>query len=519
MISLSRIATRGLSVTRGISAARRISAVSVFILAVTGCPVAAQELSPGLKHDIDSLYRAFAEENHLPGIAYGIVIDTSLAYAGVTGYSNLTDGTPVTPSTAFRAASMTKSFTAMAVMKLRDEGKLDLDDPVYRYLPELKNLQYLSADAPVLTIRHLLTHTGGFPQDDPWADRQLETTEDELSAMIGEGLSMSNVPGVTYEYSNLGYTLLGAVIRAVTGESYQSYISSAIFMPLGMKSTVWEYDDLPAGLMAQGYRYRSGEWSEEPLLHDGPFGSMGGLISTVSDFARYVIMHLSAWPPRDDKESGPMKRGTLREMHSPSSGVAYSSSTLYPGGPDCHVVMAYGYGLRWSVDCTGSKKVYHNGGLPGFGSNWTIMPDYGIGVVAFSNRTYGSTWAVNQMVLELVADAMDIRPRTPAVTGILRSRMNDLVRILPRWDVSGCDALFADNFFADNPLEELRAQSARIFGAAGDILNVREIVPVNSLRGSFVMEGREGNIAVGFTLTPESTPKIQAVSIALTPKR
>ena len=98
-----------------------------------------------------------------------------------------------------------------------------------------------------------------------------------------------------------------------------------------MKSTVWEYDDLPDSVMARGYTYRNGEWSEEPLLHDGPFGAMGGLISTVGDFARYAIMHLSAWPPRNDPETMPVKRSTLREMHSPSSGVAYSSSTIYPG--------------------------------------------------------------------------------------------------------------------------------------------------------------------------------------------
>ncbi len=478
-----------------------------------------QGLPGRLTEAIDSLYLSFAAENNLPGISYGIIIDNALVYSGCSGYASLADSRPVAASTAFRAASMTKSFTALAIMKLRDEGKLGLDDPVHLYLPELKDLKYLSADAPLLTIRHLLTHTGGFPQDDPWADRQLETTEEELSALIAEGVSMSNVPGISYEYSNLGYTLLGRVIRAVTGESYQSYISSVILRPLGMTSTVWEYADLHAGVMSQGYVYRNGEWSEEPLLHDGPFGAMGGLISTVSDFARYAIMHLSAWPPRDDRETGPVKRSTLREMHSPSAGVAYNSSTLYPGGPDCHVIVAYGYGLRWSVDCMGRKKIYHNGGLPGFGSNWTIMPDYGIGVVAFSNRTYGSTWAVNQEVLDLVIDAMDIRPRGPSVTDILQSRMNDLVSILPGWDIAGFESLFADNFFSDNPREEMKARTAMIFRDAGEIMHVKEIVAENSLRGSFVMEGRNGNIIVRFTLTPEPTPRIQAFGIALTPRK
>ncbi len=478
-----------------------------------------QGLPGRLTEAIDSLYRSFAAENNLPGVSYGIIIDTALVHTGCCGYSSLADSRPVTSSTSFRAASMTKSFTALAILKLRDEGKLGLDDPVQTYLPELKDLKYLTTDAPVLTIRHLLTHTGGFPQDDPWADRQLETTEEELIALIADGVSMSNVPGITYEYSNLGYTLLGRIIKAVTGEPYQTYISLNIFKPLGMSSTVWEHAELPEGIMAHGYMYRRGEWIEEPLLHDGPFGAMGGLISTVGDFARYAVMHLSAWPPRDDPDKGPAKRSSLREMHSPSSGVAYSSSNLYPGGPDCHVTVAYGYGLRWSVDCMGRRKIYHNGGLPGFGSNWTIMPDFGIGVVAFSNRTYGSTWAVNQQLLDLIIDELDKQARIPAVTGILRTRMNELVSILPGWDVSGYESLFADNFFDDYLLVDLRAQSEMIFKEAGEILNVSEMIPGNNLRGSFVMEGRDGDITIGFTLTPEATPRIQAFSIALTPKR
>lgn len=502
-----------------INSARRVFPVSVLALAVTFMPLSAQDLSAGLKHDIDSLYRAFAEENHFPGIVYGIIIDTMVVHTGASGFSSLADSTAVSISTAFRVASMTKSFTALAIMKLRDEGKLNLDDPVHHFLPELKNLQYLTTDAPVLTIRHLLTHTAGFPQDDPWADRRLETTEEELDALIAEGISMSNVPGITYEYSNLGYTLLGRVIRAITGESYQAYISSQIFRPLGMDSTVWEFGDLPAGVMTQGYRYLHSRWTEEQLLHDGPFGAMGGLISTVGDFARYAIMHLSAWPPRNVPETGPVKRSTLREMHAPSSGMAYSSSRLYPGGPDCNVIVAYGYGLRWSVDCRGRKKIYHNGGLPGFGSNWTIMPEYGIGIVAFSNRTYGSPWAVNQEVLELLIDSMDIQPRAPEVTGTLQSRKNDLVRILPGWDIPGYESLFSDNFFIDNLPADLKAESAIIFRKAGEILQIREIVPENALRGTFIMEGRDNNITVGFTLTPESKPRIQAFSIALTPKR
>lgn len=531
--------------TRETASFMELAAAFILVMALIGRPLAAQELSTGVTHEIDSMYRTFAVENHLPGIAYGIIIDTSLAYTGATGFSNLADSIPVTVSTAFRAASMTKSFTALAILRLRDEGRLSLDDPVSQWLPELNSLRYLSDDAPVLTIRHLLTHTGGLPQDDPWADRQLETTEEELSAMISDGLSMSNIPGITYEYSNLGYTLLGRIIKAVTGMSYQDYIASAVFVPLEMNSTVWEYGDLPEGIMAHGYRYRDGGWSEEELLHDGPFGAMGGLISTVSDFARYAIMHLSAWPPQDGNQAVnknspagrvsshgypegqqnqgqtsdvPLKRSSLREMHSPSSGVSFNSRTLYAGGPECHVIVGYGYGLRWSIDCRERIKIYHNGGLPGFGSNWTIMPGYGIGVVAFSNRTYGSTYAVNQKVLELIIDSMEIKPLRPQVTKILRTRMDNLLKIMPDWNPAGTGKIFSDNFFIDNSPEDLRAETARIFREAGIITEVKELIPENSLRGSFIMEGISGTITVGFTLTPEPSPRIQSFSISFSNK-
>jgi hypothetical protein len=164
------------------------------------------------------------------------------------------------------------------------------------------------------------------------------------------------------------------------------------------------------------------------------------------------------------------------------------------------------------------RKIYHNGGLPGFGSNWTIMPDYGIGVVAFSNRTYGSTYTVNQKVLELLTGSLDLKPRSPGITEILRTRMNDLLRIMPEWDPEGTRDIFSDNFFIDNPPGDLRAEADSIFELAGKITDVKELIPENSLRGSFVMEGINGSITVRFTLTPEPSPRIQSFGISLTPK-
>ena len=118
---------------------------------------------------IESIYKKYAEENHFPGMAFGIVVDGQLIYTGNHGYTDIEKKIPVTSSSLFRIASMSKSFTAMAILKLRDEGKLNLDDPAYLYIPELKKVKYPTADAPHITIRHLLTHGAGFPEDNPWA--------------------------------------------------------------------------------------------------------------------------------------------------------------------------------------------------------------------------------------------------------------------------------------------------------------------------------------------------------------
>jgi len=162
---------------------------------------------------IDKIYTDYATKNHFPSIAYGIVVDGQLIHTNYTGLINIAANTRADRQAVYRIASMTKSFTAMAILKLRDEGKLQLDDAASKYIPELKNQPYTTKDAPPITIRHLLTHMAGFPEDNPWGDRQLARTDAELLQLLNKKLSFSNNAGVAYEYSNLGFTLLGYIIK------------------------------------------------------------------------------------------------------------------------------------------------------------------------------------------------------------------------------------------------------------------------------------------------------------------
>ena len=163
---------------------------------------------------IQKLLEDHAKERNIPGIAWGIVVDDELVIGSATGLINLKKEIPATTRSSFRIASMTKSFTAMGIMKLRDEGKLLISDPVAKYIPEMSGMEYLTSDDSTIDIENLLTMTAGFPEDNPWGDRQLEEPDQMLIDLIAEGVSFSNPPSYQYEYSNTGYATLGKIISA-----------------------------------------------------------------------------------------------------------------------------------------------------------------------------------------------------------------------------------------------------------------------------------------------------------------
>jgi CubicO group peptidase (beta-lactamase class C family) len=461
----------------------------------------------------EQIFKKYAEERHMPGFVYGVVLDGELVYSGNFGLANLDAEIPAGMQSLFRIASMSKSFTAMAILQLRDAGKLSLDDPISKYLPKAQALTHLWSDAPEITIRHLLTHSAGFPEDNPWGDRQLADSDEELMELIAGGVSFSNIPGVEYEYSNLGFALLGQIVQRASGVGFQEYTREHIFEPLGMNSTVWEFENAPYEQLALGYDWVDETWVNIPLEHHGSFGAMGGLFTSIDDFTAYVAMHLGAWPPRSDPDTGPLKRSSLREMHQPWRFSRLIPGFRYPNGRECAAARAYAYGLGWMEDCDGKVMVGHSGGLPGFGSNWTMLPDYGLAVMSFDNRTYGGTSTLNMAVLDTIIALTGLEPRALPASDILEQRKNQLVAILPDWEGAETSGLFAENFFMDYRLSDVVNRTRELFDEAGEITAVGEMMPQNQLRGTFVLEGEHKNLQVFFTLSPERDPLIQEVRI------
>jgi CubicO group peptidase (beta-lactamase class C family) len=464
---------------------------------------------------IDSLMSAFATRARVPGIAYGIIVDGKVVHIGTAGLRNVATSEKVDTNTVFRIASMTKSFTALSILKLRDEGRLSLDDPAEKYVPELTTLRYPTTDSPKITIRHLLSHSAGFPEDNPWGDQQLAATQEAMSAMIRRGLPFSTSPGTSYEYSNFGFAILGRTVANVSGMPYARYVREQILLPLGMTSTTLEVAKVPANRLAHGYRLQDGQWLEENQLPDGAFGSMGGMLTSIADLGKWVAFMLDAWPPRDGAERGPVRRASVREMQQV---VRFNGATAVRDTTNNTISLSaggYGYGLGIRQTCLFPTLVSHSGGLPGFGSIMRWLPEYGVGIVALGNLTYTGWGGPTSQALEILTGSGGLVPREPAPAPILTQRRDQVSRLILRWDERLADSLAAMNLYLDESKDRRRSSIESIRAKAGDSCrNEGSFVVENALRGRWRMRCRDGDLRVSITLAPTVPAGVQYLDVS-----
>jgi len=463
---------------------------------------------------VDRLLTEFARTAHVPGAAWGIVIDGELAHTGSAGVRDVGTAAPVDADTVFRIASMTKSFTAMAILKLRDEGKLSLDDPAERYVPELTTLRYPTTDSPRITIRHLLTHSAGFPEDNPWGDQQLADTEEQLSQMLKAGIPFSTSPGTAYEYSNYGFAILGRIVTRVSGQPYEDYASAAILQPLGMTSTTLHASSVPATRLAHGYRWEDDRWKEEPPLPHGSFGSMGGMLTSIRDLGRYVAAFLDAWPPRDGPETAPIRRASLREMQ--QSWRPSTTRVVKDAGTGALQLTSgsYGFGLGVTQTCDFRASVAHSGGLPGYGSVMRWLPDYGVGIIAFGNLTYTGWGRVVSEAFDVLEKTGGLVPRDVRPSQALIDTRATVSKLVMQWDDAAASRIAAGNLFLDRDearrKQEIDALKARV-GVCSQ--PTRFDVVENALRGQWTMSCERGTLEVSVTLAPTMPPRVQYLSV------
>jgi CubicO group peptidase (beta-lactamase class C family) len=461
---------------------------------------------------VDGIFDTWRLDSHVPGLVYGIVADGRLVTVKGQGVQDPVTGKPVDADSLFRIASMSKAFTALAILKLRDEGKLSLDALAETYVPEMRGWTYPTSDSRRIRVRDLLNHSAGFVTDDPWGDRQQPLTEAEFTRMLKAGVPFSRSPGIAMEYSNFGYALLGRIVTNVSGQPYQAYIKSRIMAPLGMASSGHDIAASPPARRAIGSRWQDNGWVREPDMADGVFGAMGGVETSANDYARWVGFLLAGWPPRDGVDTGPVKRATVREI---VEGSNFATGAPRPVGTPCRVTRAYGMGWRILDDCDLGLVVTHSGGYPGYGSNVLLLPDKGVGIFAFTNRTYGPV-SLPVLKAALALQAAGALPgRTVPVSARLAEGYGVARAIWQAGSVNGQTQKFAVNMLMDRDAAHWQADLKRLQAEVGPCPAEEPIAASTAMEGSFTWRCAHGRIEGRLLMAPTPAPQLQALNFSV----
>jgi CubicO group peptidase (beta-lactamase class C family) len=344
------------------------------------------------------------------GLALGVVRDGSLESFHGHGLADIASSSPVTHDTVFRIGSITKTFTAIAVMRLWEQGLVDLDAPANHYLRAYKLVPAKPSFHPA-TLRHLLTHTAGIPEVLHVADLlhpgwgPFDARPAVRSVKVGEplpslaeyyrgGLRLVVEPGSAFAYSNHGFATLGQIVEDVSGMPLERYFREHIFEPLGMADTDLLRSELVASRLATGYVLGAGG-ATAVADRDWIDAGGGGIYSTTRDLARYLAALLGGGANEHGRVLQPATLSTMFEPH-------YRPDPRLPG-----VGLAFFRG-----DAGGHRVVGHEGVLPGFNSAVSLAPDDGIGVIALTNGSSGASMWLPTELGRLLRDLLDVPDET-----------------------------------------------------------------------------------------------------------
>ncbi|NRB50951.1 MAG: serine hydrolase [Saprospiraceae bacterium] len=295
------------------------------------------------------------------GAAALVVKQGETLFRGGVGAADIDLKQPITPAHSFRIGSITKTFTAIAILQLAEQGKLNISDPIQVYLPNYPN------NEKEINIEHLLTHTSGIKPYTGMAEvAHLQNTTVTPAKIIDvfEDAPLEFTPGERYQYNNYGYILLGAIIEQVSGMSYEAYLEKEIFEPVGMNDTHYGDAKEATAKQAKGYEQNNGDYKKAPYLNMAIPYAAGGLVSTVDDLYKWME---ALKGNKVISESGLQK--------------AFSSFQLEPGA-----FTPYGYGWQLA-ELYGRQVVGHDGVIQGFLSNMIYLPEEDLFVAVLSNCT------------------------------------------------------------------------------------------------------------------------------------
>ena len=345
-----------------------------------------KEVSSDIKV-LESWIQAQMEYRNLPGISVGVIYDQELIYKKGFGYSNLEKKIPATTQTLYRIASISKTFTATAIMQLRDEGKLRLDDPIEKYLPGF-NIQNPFPDAQQITIFNLITHTSGLPRNAAfpyWTDRKFPTMKEIIAALPEQG--MIYPPGTQYKYSNLGMALLGEIVAVSSGMPYEKYIIENIFKPLGMNNSSVFLITRDKQKLATPYSHRFPDGSRRimPFTDAKGLAPAANITSNIEDLSKYIFQQFRKG-----------RRGRKQILDGHTLAEMQRIHWLNPGWTS-----GYGLGFRvWKQD--NYTVVGHGGWVAGNRSQISFIPKEKVGVIVLTNADDASPGFFAEKILKLL---------------------------------------------------------------------------------------------------------------------
>jgi D-alanyl-D-alanine carboxypeptidase len=340
---------------------------------------------------IEKTWEEEFKDKKMPGLSVGIVHDQALIWEKSFGYANVERKARADSNTLYGIASVTKPFAATALMQLRDAGKLSLDDPIEKYLPEFK-VKSRFEDTRPMTFRQVVSHYEGLPSEPPldhWASLRFPTYEDILN---GLGRMEAILPIQTeIHYSNTGIAMMALAMERISGQPFREYMKDHVLRPLGMSRS--DFDPIPedADNVAVGYTMGPESIPKPAPTYDvnKTYLAPGGLWSSVEDIAKFISLQFRTGPQGGAQVLGST---TLREMWLPVSLDAEWSD---------------GYGIGWNVHKLGDRRaIGHGGQRDGFISGVTIIPSLKIGIVALTN-SHSDVWTTRRYCLDVLAQVIE----------------------------------------------------------------------------------------------------------------
>lgn len=465
--------------------------------------------------------RRVAEDTSVaPSLLAAVFDREGLVAVESRGFYREGEGAPDAMS-IYRIASMSKSFCVVAVLHLAEQGRVDLDEPVTRYVPQFSDYRDVSGARTPITVRMLLTDCSGLPEDNAWADSQLGIARADLLSLLSQGLRYGDRPGRMYQYSNLGFAVLGLLVENVTGVSFTHYVHETILEPLGLNSTAYSLDVLEhRGLsdrVAFGYSTFDGglSWVCRPFAPDGAMASIGGLFSSVGDIATWAAWLSSAFLQTEPADAI-LSAASRRLMQSPHTMIHAEGRQRRPIVDGA----AYGMGLVVEYERELGRFVHHSGGLPGYSSNMRWHPDSGVGVVVFANANGCSLagWAGDALdEIMTVTGAPARRMQVWEETASAAERIDRMLR--EGANFGDLDGLYALNVVDDMPFDVRTAQARARFEALGGVdadcppLRRRVLWAESGSRLAWKIPCAAGDVAVAVEMTVLAETKVQRVTV------